>query len=52
MLGREVNVLFEGTQPAGTYAVQFDAGDLASGLYMYRLEGEKSVVTKSMMLLK
>ena len=38
MLGRLVAVLIDGQQPAGMFEVRFDAGDLASGVYLYRLQ--------------
>lgn len=37
LLGREVAVLAEGRKAAGTYAVHFNGGGLASGVYVYRL---------------
>lgn len=37
ILGREVKTLFEGKQFAGTYKATFDANQLASGVYFYRL---------------
>lgn len=52
MLGREVARLAEGVQVAGTYSLQFDAQDLASGMYFYQLKGETTTVTKTMLLLK
>ena len=52
VLGREVENLVNGVQPAGSYRVTFDATGLTSGLYLYRLEANGSVITKSMMLLK
>ncbi len=52
VLGREIDNLVNGVQPAGTYRVTFDASGLTSGMYLYRLEANGSVVTKSMMLLK
>jgi len=36
MLGREVAVLVEGMQSAGTHSAAFDASDLASGVYLAR----------------
>ncbi|NBC17703.1 MAG: T9SS type A sorting domain-containing protein, partial [Bacteroidetes bacterium] len=36
LLGREVAVLAEGTQPAGTHTATFDAAGLPSGVYLYR----------------
>jgi hypothetical protein len=38
LLGREVRVLQDGPLPAGQYAVRFEAGGLASGVYLYRLQ--------------
>jgi hypothetical protein len=36
-LGREVTVLFEGNQPAGSHSLNFDASNLAGGIYYYRM---------------
>lgn len=52
VLGRVVATLVDGVQPAATYRVTFDAGDLASGLYLYRLETPNQVITRRMVLLK
>ncbi len=52
MLGRRVAVLVEQTLPAGVYEARFDAADLASGLYLYRLTAGKQVQTRKMLLLK
>lgn len=40
LLGREVRKLVNGDQPQGYQAVQFDAGNLASGIYYYRLTAD------------
>ena len=50
--GKVVDVLVDKTQPAGTYAVSFDATGLASGMYLYRLETAASVTMRPMVLLK
>ena len=53
LLGREVAVLIDGVQAAGTYRTSFDARNMASGLYLYQLQTETgSTLTKTMMLLK
>ncbi|MFT5142150.1 MAG: hypothetical protein ACI80V_002406 [Rhodothermales bacterium] len=52
MLGRSVATLVDGLQPAGSYAVTFDAGDLPSGLYLYRMTAGSFVKTNRMILLK
>lgn len=36
--GREVSVLVEGVQSSGPHSVYFEAGDLPSGIYLYRLD--------------
>ena len=52
MLGREVDVLLEGLQPGGQSTVTFDAGNLPSGLYLYRLETPHGQTVRFMSLLK
>ena len=52
MLGRLVTTLVDGVQQPATYQVTFDAGRLASGVYLYRLEAENRVFTKRMLLIK
>jgi hypothetical protein len=52
MLGREIKVLVDGAMPAGFHEVTFDAGSLASGLYLYRLETPEGVQVRPMTLLK
>ncbi|MGA7303428.1 MAG: T9SS type A sorting domain-containing protein [Rhodothermales bacterium] len=52
MLGREIRILVDETQPAGTYATSFDAKSLPSGLYIYRLRAGSFDKTGTMMLVK
>lgn len=52
MLGREVAVLVNGTQNAGSYDVSFNAANLSSGVYLYRLQSGNFVQTQKMMLVK
>jgi phosphatidylserine/phosphatidylglycerophosphate/cardiolipin synthase-like enzyme len=52
ILGREVAVLVNESQSAGTYSVQFGAANLASGVYFYRLEAGRHVAQHKMLLLK
>jgi|WetSurMetagenome_2_1015567.scaffolds.fasta_scaffold90472_2 hypothetical protein len=52
MLGREVATLVNERQPPGEYGVTFDAGRLASGVYLYRLRVGAAVQTRRMMLLR
>ena len=52
MLGREVAVLVEGRHSAGRHTVRFDARDLPSGLYLYRIETPDGSMARMMSLLK
>jgi hypothetical protein len=52
LLGKEVAVLVNGTRNAGPQTVTFDAKNLSSGVYFYKLEAGSSVLAKKMMLLK
>ena len=52
LLGREVAVLVNGTMPAGSHSITFDASNLTSGVYIYKLEAGGQVMTKRMTLLK
>jgi len=50
--GREVSKLLERYLEAGTYEVDFNAVNLSSGVYFYRLETEKYTNVKRMVLIK
>lgn len=53
ILGREVAVLINKEfMNAGSYSVKFNAGNLASGIYIYKLSTEKNTISKKMQLLK
>lgn len=52
MLGKEVASLVNEVKSAGTYEVNFNAANLSSGVYFYRLESGNFVDTKKMFLLK
>lgn len=51
-LGQEVRTLVNEFQSAGRRSVEFDAGELPSGMYFYRLQAGKFTETKKMLLLK
>ena len=52
MVGKEVATLVNEVRNTGTYEVQFNASNLSSGAYFYRLETSGFVDTKKMMLIK
>ncbi|NQV41855.1 MAG: T9SS type A sorting domain-containing protein [Candidatus Marinimicrobia bacterium] len=52
VLGQEVMVLVNDFQQAGAHEIQFQAGALASGIYMYRLEAGNFTSTQKMILMK
>ena len=53
LLGQEVATLFEGDAETGKiYTALFDASDVASGVYFYRLRAGESVGTKRLSVLK
>ncbi|GBD86101.1 hypothetical protein BMS3Abin03_00010 [bacterium BMS3Abin03] len=51
-LGEVVAELVNQTQPAGTYTVNFNARNLASGIYFYSIEAKDYYKVKKMILLK
>jgi hypothetical protein len=52
MLGREVSVLVNERRDAGVHEVKFDGSNLASGVYVYRLQAGDVTQTKRLMLLR
>lgn len=52
LLGREVASLVNETKQAGRYNVTFDAGKLASGIYIYILQAGNYFESKKMLLTK
>jgi hypothetical protein len=52
MLGREVSMLVNDKREAGIHEVQFDGSQLASGVYLYRLQADEVVQTRKLILLK
>jgi hypothetical protein len=51
-LGHRVAVLQDEWMPAGAHAVKWDAGDVASGIYLYRIQVGSFTETKKMLLFK
>ena len=51
-LGRLIRVLADGQFPAGAHSVVFEAGNLASGVYLYRLITTRHTINRHMVLAK
>jgi len=51
-LGKEVKSLVNETKSAGTYEVEFNASNLSSGVYYYKLQAGSFTETKKMILAK
>jgi len=52
VLGREVRTLVNEVKQAGNYSVEFNASELSSGVYFYRLESNDFTDIKRMILVK
>ena len=50
--GSKLKTLVDEIKEAGTYQVEFDAKDLLSGEYLYKLESRDYFETKKMVLMK
>ncbi len=52
VLGREVSTLVNEVKDAGNYEINFNASNLASGMYFYTINAGNFSATKKMMLIK
>jgi hypothetical protein len=52
LVGREVETLVEGVRAAGTYSVEWIPNNLASGVYLYRMQAGTFTDVKRLLLLK
>ena len=53
ILGREVKTLVNGFQHAGVHSINFDAADMNSGVYFYKMEaGNYFSSIKKMIVIK
>jgi M6 family metalloprotease-like protein len=50
--GREVDVIFRGSLPAGIHKFRWDGANFPSGVYFYRLEVHSITLTQKMVLIK
>lgn len=52
VIGQEVATLINGPMDAGSHVVNFNAANLASGIYFYQLKAGSQIAIKKMVLLK
>lgn len=52
VLGKEVKSLVEGIESAGVHEVLFDASDLSSGIYLYKMKVGELEFSRSMIFMK
>jgi Secretion system C-terminal sorting domain/FG-GAP-like repeat/ASPIC and UnbV len=52
MLGREIQTLLNERKSAGSYNTTFTANNLASGVYIYRIQADEFTMSKKMLLIK
>jgi len=52
IMGREVNMLLNEFRPAGEHEISFNASNYSSGVYYYKLESDKNISIKKMMLVR
>ena len=52
LIGREVATIFSGEMAAGSYSKQWNASNLSSGIYFYRLQAGSYTQTKKLVFLK
>lgn len=52
VLGKEVMTLVNEQRPAGNYSVEFNASNLSSGAYFYRIEAGEFIDVKRMIVIK
>ncbi|MCC6254603.1 MAG: T9SS type A sorting domain-containing protein, partial [Ignavibacteriaceae bacterium] len=51
-LGEEIRTLVDEIKSAGNYNLEFNANNLPSGVYIYRLQSGEFVSSKKMLLIK
>ena len=52
LLGQEIKTLVNRTESTGNHQITFNAGDLPSGIYLYRMQAGDYIQIKKMVLLK
>jgi len=52
ILGEEVQIIVNETKEAGIYTINFNASELNSGIYFYKLETRNFLLVKKMSLIR
>lgn len=52
ILGKEIKTLAQGYKTRGRYSINFDASDLSSGIYIYRIQAGEYTASRKMTLIK
>jgi hypothetical protein len=52
VLGNEIATLVNEEKPAGSYEVKFEASQISSGIYFYKIKAGSLIETKKMLLLR
>ena len=52
VLGKEITTLVNEEKPIGSYEIEFNAKNLPSGIYFYKIQAGSFVETKKMVLMK
>ena len=52
VVGREVRTLVNGEMKKGKYDIEFNAADLASGIYFYQMKADNFAEIKKFVLIK
>ncbi len=52
IIGEEISVLINELKEAGYYSINFDASNLNSGIYLYKLEADGMIKVNKMQFLK
>ena len=52
ILGREISTLVNDYKQSGSYEIEWNASNYASGIYFYKIEAGDFITTKKMLLIK